>query len=721
MKYILIIVLQISAILTYAQGHLNGKVIDENGQPLFGANIIIENTIKGTTSDLDGNFHLDIEEQLPVKLIVSYIGFQAQNITVKNHNFLNITLLESVDLKEVNIEAKVNTTELSLVNPLQVQKISSKELQKAACCNLSESFETNATVDVTFSDAVSGAKQIQMLGLDGIYTQITQENVPLIRGLSSAYGLTYVPGTWIESIQVIKGAGSVVNGFESFTGQINLEYFKPENADKLYWNFYTNTESKIENNLQFAKKTGKWTSNLFTSLNYHSKDVDHDKNGFLDMPHIKSLNVLNRWNRETDRYGINLVGRVLFDERIGGQVRTISNPYEVIIDNTLLEFNSKTGFKFPEIEGKSVGLQTAFRRHNQEIMFGNTFYKALQESAYLNLISQTYLRTSNNILKYGVSYYADRYTENYESTNFDRTDLTTGIFSEYSYTSLDKNLVIVAGVRGDYLNSHGFEFLPRFNLRYNPGEQTVFRISVGKAMRLANPIAENTSYFASSRFFEIEDSLGLELAWNFGANLTHCFKLFEREASFNVDAYRTQFENQVVVDVEDPTKLRFYNLDGESYSNSFQIDFNYELFERFDLKLAYKINQVYTTYDGEKLLAPLVPENRSLVNFAYTTDHINPWMFDATWNYIGKSRIPYHPLIENGKTQSDPFFVINSQVTKRYKSFDFYIGGENLFDIKQDNPILGSNDPFGSNFDASIIWAPVMGRLIYTGIRLKIN
>ncbi|MBL6658346.1 MAG: TonB-dependent receptor [Flavobacteriales bacterium] len=697
-----------------------GKVVDESGNTLIGANVVVENTTQVTTTGLDGKFHLDLTTQLPVKLKITYIGFQPKSVNVKDETFLSVALSESVELKEVTVEAKVKTTELSMVNPLQVQKISSKELQKAACCNLSESFETNATVDVTFSDAVSGAKQIQMLGLDGIYTQITQENAPLIRGLSSSYGLTYVPGTWIESIQVIKGAGSVINGFESFAGQINLEYFKPENADKIYWNFYTNTESKFENNLQFAKKTGKWTTNLFTSINYHSKDVDHDKNGFLDMPHIKSLNVLNRWLRDTDRYRINLVGRVLADERVGGQIRTFTNPYKVVLDNTLLEFSTKTGLKMPDKPGKSVGLQTAFRRHDQDIKFGLTDYNSLQESAYLNLIAQTFISTTDNTLKYGMSYYADRYTENYQGLNFNRTDLTTGLFAEYSYTSAS-DFVLVAGVRGDYHNTHGFEFLPRLNIKYNPSEQTVLRLSAGKAMRIANPIAENVSYFASSRQFEIQDSLGIEVAWNYGINATHCFKLFDREATFNADAYRTQFENQVVVDVEDPTKLRFYNLDGESYSNSIQFDFNYELFNRFDVKLAYKINQVYSTFDGETKLAPLVPENRALVNIAYSTDHINKWLFDATWNHIGSSRIPYHPLIDDGRAQSDPFFVINSQVTKKFNTFDIYLGGENLLNYKQDNPILGSNDPFGSNFDASIIWAPVMGRLIYTGIRLKIN
>ena len=720
MKYIVLIALQISALFIYAQGHVEGKINDQKGLPLIGANIVLKNTSIGTTTDANGKFFLDFNGEFPFDIKVSFIGFQSKNVTVKDNSFLTVSLSESVEIEEVTVESKVSTTELSMVNPLQVQNISNKELQKAACCNLSESFETNATVDVSFTDAISGAKQIKMLGLDGIYTQITQENIPLIRGLSSAYGLTYVPGTWIESIQIIKGAGSVINGFESFAGQINLEYFKPENADKIFWNFYTNSESKFENNLQFAKKTGKWTSNLFASINYHTKEVDENENGFLDMPHVKSINVLNRWLTETESYRINLVGRVLIDEREGGQIRSISNPYKVLIDNTLLEFNSKSGLKMPDKIGKSIGLQTAFRRHDQAIKFGLTDYNALQESAFLNLIGQTFISTTDHSLKYGISYYADRYTENYESTNFDRVDLTTGVFTEYSYTS-PSELTIVAGIRGDYHNTHGFEYLPRLNIKYNPSDQTVVRLSAGKAMRVANPIAENTSYFASSREFEIQDSLGVEVAWNYGVNFTYCFKLFEREASFNADAYLTDFENQVVVDIEDPTKLRFYNLDGESYSNSIQFDFNYELFDRFDVKLAYKINQVYSTYDGEKMLAPLVPENRALVNFAYSTTHCNKWMFDATWNYIGESRIPYHPLIEDNKTVSDPFYLINSQVTKKFKTFDVYLGGENLLNYKQENPILGGDDPFGSNFDASIIWAPVMGRLIYTGIRLKIN
>ena len=718
MKYIFLIAFHLSALFIYAQGHLEGKINDEKGIPLIGANIFLENTSKGTTTDANGKFHLDFNGEFPFEIKVSFIGFQSKNVTVKDGSFLTVSLSESVEIEEVTVESKVSTTELSMVNPLQVQKISSKELQKAACCNLSESFETNASVDVTFSDAISGAKQIQMLGLDGIYTQITQENIPLIRGLSSAYGLSYVPGTWIESIQIIKGSGSVINGFESFTGQINLEYFKPENTDKLYWNFYTSSDSKFENNLQYAKKKGKWQSNLFASINYHDKDIDEDKNGFLDMSHMKSFNILNRWLREDERHRFNFIGRFLTENREGGQLDNIINPYKFIIDNTLMEFSTKTGFKMPDAPGKSLGIQTAFRRHQQDIIFGQTLYDGLQESAYINIIRQTFLRHNHHILKYGISYYADRYDESYQKIDFDRTDLTTGLFSEYSYTS-PSQLVLVAGFRADYHNVHGLNYTPRLNLKLNPSEQTVVRLSAGRAMRLVNPIAENINYFASSRYFEIEDDLDVEFALNYGVNVTHCFKLFEREATFNADAYRTQFTNQVVVDIEDPSKLRFYNLEGESYSNSFQFDFNYELFERFDIKLAYKINEVYSTFDGMKKLSPLVPKNRALINLAYSTDQLNKWMFDATCNFIGESRIPEHQLVD--KTTSEPFYVINSQVTKKFKNFDVYMGGENLLSYRQESPILGSDDPYGDDFDASLIWAPIMGRLIYTGIRLIIN
>jgi len=731
MKNIIIIAIVLIVSLNIkAQNQITGKVIeivnDGSEVPIPGANVYWEGTTIGVATKGDGNFSIVEPTAFPAIMVVSFVGYQQYTQLIEANTQLYIQLTPSLELKEVKVKGKVNKTKFSTVSSINMQTLSTGELEKAACCNLSESFSTNATVDVNFTDAVSGAKKIQMLGLDGAYTQITQENMPLIRGISSAYGLSYVPGTWIESIQIIKGSGSVVNGFESFAGQINLEYYKPEYAPKLFWNGYTNSEGKLENNLLFAKKEGGWKSNLFTHVSYFDKEVDNNDDEFLDMPKVKQVNMLNRWDYKADgSYHISLTARGLVEDRLGGTIENALNPYEVNIHNDLLEFNSKTGAIQPNLPGKSVGLQTSFRRHNQTAFFGENKYKGLQEGAYFNLIRQTYIGSTNHKLKYGSSYYADRYTESFSGidtafTDKVRVDLMTGLFSEYSY-KWGESFNLTAGIRADYYNnSEKINYLPRLNMKYNPTEKMAIRFSAGKAFRVANVFVENASFLASNRKISIGSNLNPEIAWNYGANITYCFYLFGKEGTFNADVYRTDFENQIVVDIENQNELSFYNLKGDSYATSMQLDFAYELFDRFDIKMAYKINDVKSTYDYEGLKEnPLIPKDRFLLNLAYATN-FDKLVFDVTANYVGESRIPEHKDI--AKECSESFYLYNAQITKKFRRFDVYIGGENLLGYTQINPILGT-PVSGSNtaFDASLIYAPINGRMIYAGFRFKIK
>ena len=733
MKKTLIIAMVLIAIInTKAQKNIKGNVFeqmeDSTKIPIPGANVYWEGTTTGVATNTEGFYSIPEPEKYPATMVVSFVGYQMyKQISEKWIDVqCPILLSPSVELQEVKVKGKVNTTKFSTINSINMQTLSTGELEKAACCNLSESFSTNATVDVNFSDAVSGAKQIQMLGLDGMYTQITQENMPLIRGISSAYGLSYVPGTWIESIQIIKGSGSVVNGFESFAGQINLEYYKPESAPRLFWNMYTNQEGKIENNLLLAKKDGKWKSNLFTHISHFDKEIDSkkDPDGFMNMPKVTQFNALNRWEYKDKNYHIGFTVRGLVEDRMGGTVKKrVANPYVVDIHNDLLEFTSKTGSIQPNSPGKSAGLQTSFRRHNQTAIFGRNNYKGMQESAYLNLIRQTYLGNTDHKLKYGISYYADRYTESF-SGNINnafsdkiRMDLMSGLFSEYNY-SWGESFNLTAGLRADYYNNTDtINYLPRLNMKYNPTEDMAIRFSAGKAFRIANVFVENASFLASNRMISLEE-LSPETAWNYGMNITYCFRLFGREGTINADAYRTEFENQIVVDIEKQYELSFYNLDGVSYANSMQLDLAYELFNRFDVKMAYKINDVITTFRGVDKTAPLTPEDRGLLNFSYATN-FDKWMFDVTANYIGESRIPSHSKID--EEFSKPFNLYNAQITKRFRYFDIYLGGENMLDYKQNNPILDANTPDSPIFDASLIYAPINGRMIYVGFRYKIK
>ena len=696
-----------------------GKVLELNSDgsisPIFGANVYWEETTVGTTTDANGNYTISEATSFPASLSVSYVGYTYDSKEFINNEFI-FYLKRSVELDEVNIRSSVNSTKYSVVNSLNVQTLTVNELQKAACCNLSESFSTNASVDVSYSDAISGAKKIRMLGLDGRYVQITNESIPLIRGLSSSYGLNYVPGTWIESIQIIKGSGSVVNGFESFTGQINLEYFKPSTADKMYWNVYANSGQRFENNLALKKIYEKWSSNLFTHFSYHNKEIDENNDGFMDMPHLKNFNVLNRFLYEgSNVFRAQLFVKAMYEDREGGQLSNFLNPYKIDIHNDIIEIGTKTGI-LPDEDQRSIGLQTSFRRHNQEAQFGDKLYNGLQESVYLNLIRD--VKINNNTFRYGLNYNADRFEESFNDSLFNKIDLITGVFSEYNL-KIDDYFILVAGFRADYHNNSQYHYTPRVNVKYNPTDDLALRISAGKAFRISNIFVEHSNFLASNRIVKVRENLLPEVAWNMGFNLTYCFRLFGKEGIINADAYRTEFENQTVVDIENPGFLKFYNLNGKSFANTLQIDLGYELVERLNIKLAYKINEVKIEYENRGLLQPpLTPRDRALVNLSYANTS-KDWEFDFTTNFVGESRLPAHQDVKDAF--SNPFFVHNSQITKRYDNIEVYIGAENILNFTQDNPIKIADNPTDENFDASIVYAPINGRMIYLGLRYKLN
>ena len=728
---------------------LEGRVVeikDGNEKPIAQANIVWEGTNIGSVSNDNGYYKIKFPDNYPSTLIATFVGYKTykqkfNRQQIKRSVSYKIIMEASVDLEEVNIEGKINTNSLSIIDPVNVQTISIGELEKAACCNLSECFETNSTVDVSFTDAITGAKQIKMLGLDGIYTQITHENMPLISGPSSSFGLSYVPGSWIQSINIIKGTGSVINGYSALAGQIDVQYYNPSNSPKFLYNTHINKDGKIENNLILSKREGVWKSNLYAHLTYFNKEIDnhgdyhdhtdhsdHKGDNFMDMPKMKQINILNKWeNKDNGPYNMTLAARLILDDRLGGQLSNIpiEDRYVYEMSNDIIDIFSKIGMPQAEKPGISMGLQSSYRRHNQNIILGDRNYDIFQENIYMNFIRQTFINTKDNILKYGVSYNSDRFIESLNGSNINNkfTDLTRkddlyGIFSEYSFE--DEFINIVIGLRSDYYNNtDNLYFLPRFNFKYNPTENSVIRLSSGKSFRISNIFTENLSYLISNRLIEVPDMNQLlpELAWNYGVNFAHCFYLNGREGQISFDVYRTDFQNQIIVDIEEEGVISFYNLEGESYANSFQVDFIYQLFNNLDMKMAYKINDIYTTFTSSTERVPLTPLDRALINIAYTTES-DRLSIDLTSNYIGKSRLPSHSLLS--AAYSDPFFIYNTQITTRFNNFEVYVGGENLLGYTQENPILDSNNPNSNLFDASLIYAPIMGRSLYLGLRYKI-
>lgn len=725
-----------------AQKMVRGEIfeLNEAGEKisLSGANVYWLGTTTGVPSNANGQFELTVVEGKS-QLVVSFIGYQSDTLTVGAGDQLSIQLMPDVTLNEVEIEYRQKTVQIDYLNPLKSEMISEKELLKAACCNLSESFETNPSVDVSFTDAVTGTRQIQMLGLAGPYTQITRENMPDVRGLSAIYGMIYIPGTWIESIQLNKGAGSVVNGFESIAGQINTELRKPESSDKLYGNLYVNEGGRFEANLNLSQPVGEnWSTATLLHTKSNAIDMDRNDDGFLDNPLSTHFIGLNRWKYEGAnglmmQFGI----KGTYIDNQGGQTsfnpdvdRGTTNAWGMNLVTKRLEGWTKIGKVYIEQPWKTMGLQLSGVYHDQDSYFGLTDYDANQKSFYGNFIYQSMIGTTDHQFKTGVSLQYDDYDELLNANDFGRTEIVPGAYFEYTYSYLDK-FSAMAGVRVDHHNLYGAFVTPRLHLRYALAEGTVLRGSMGRGQRTANIFAENIGFFASSRDVVVMGDnsdkpygLDAEVAWNFGINLTQEFTLDYRDGNVSVEYYRTNFENQIVVDLDqNPQQVLFYNLDGESYSNSFQTQVDYELIKRLDIRIGYRWFDVNTTYMGVNRQKPLVSAHRAFINLGYETR--NDWKFDYTFNWQGEKRIPLttaNPTEYQVQQRSPNFSLMNAQITKVWNDkLEVYVGVENLLNYRQQNPILASDEPFGDYFDSSLVWGPIFGRNTYLGLRYRIK
>lgn len=733
----------------FAQQFSKGTVVDEANLPLMGAEVYWNGTQIGVSTDDNGTFTLKRTENSNT-LVISYIGYKTKTVKVTNSEALHIQLEPQSALEEVVVTQKRANTMKSQWQVANLHTMSSGELLKAACCNLSESFSTNPSIDVNFSDAVTGNKQIKMLGLTSPYILMAEENIPAMRGASQAYGLSFVPGTWIESIQITKGAGSVINGYESISGQINYEIEKPINARPFFLNLYTSEDSRYELNAHTkVKLSDKWATSLLAHGNVRQRKSDHNHDGFIDNPIGNQINLLNRWQYSNAEKGwvsfVNL--NYMKDERQAGQIdynpltdKGTTNAWGSEVNSERFTLSNKTGYVFPDTPYKSIGLQNSFQSHRQDSYFGLNSYDIHQKSWYGNLIYNSIIGNTQHKFATGLSGTYDDYNEQLTTSalagDFSRIDRSVGAFFEYTYDN-SSNFSFVAGIRADSHNNLGNFITPRFHLRYNPWKQATFRLSAGRGKRAANVIAENQQLLASSRQLHIIGGdggklygLNPEIAWNYGASFLQAFKIWGKNAELSVDFYRTHFDNQVVVDLDhSPQQALFYNLDGKSFANSLQAEVSITPVKGLDFKAAYKYYDVQTQFTKGQLEKTLTPKHRWFANIAYETadtqeNNHSQWKFDVTFNWLGEQRLPTtatNPLAYRLSDYAPSFATLNAQITRVFsKTFEVYVGGENLTNYKQANGILAADAPFGAYFDSTMQYAPAFGQMYYAGMRFKL-
>ena len=750
LRVLILLILSFYSLNIYSQNIIEGQISYSNdlglNTPLIGVSIYWKDTSIGTLSDIDGKFKIS-KTNLTNELIFKFLGFNDKLINVENQNFLNIIMTENENtLDEVIVNKKKKTLQKSYFKTQNITNVSSDELLKAACCNISESFETNPSIDVNYSNAITGVKQVKMLGLESPYLLITEENIPMIRGASQVYGLSFIPGTWVESMQITKGSGSVVNGFESISGQINVELKKPYSDTPFFINVYSNTMGRNEINLHANKIINdKLSTGFYLHGNKNSNINDKNNDGFLDNPKSEAFNFFNRWQYINPQKGtVSFFGiRYMKDEKIIGENITkfdlndkVREPWIGEINTNRLDSNFKYGYVNPSIPYQSLGFQMAYSNHDQKSFFGLRKYDINQRSFYSSIIYNSIIGNTLNKIKLGLNYSYDDFDETVDTQSsliekfsdvfYNRIDKSIGGFFEYSYDSMD-SVSLIAGVRYDLHNNLGNFFTPRIHLRYQPFEKSVFRLSLGTGRKSSNIFSENQNVFATGREIKILNNSGKfyglepEKAFNYGISFRQGFFINNREADITFDYYVTDFDNQVVVDWETQGEFSFYNLDGKSFAKSLQVDFEYDINDNILLKSTYKNFNVKKQYKSGFYQNPLTPKNRFFTNIEASTNESkngSKWKFDLTYNWIGKQRLPSHSELDDFNGNSPSYSLINSQITKVYSDkFEIYVGGENIGAYSQSNPILGN--PFGTDFDTSLIYAPIHKALFYVGLRFN--
>ena len=734
MKYLLVTLFTLISLHTFAQ--VQGTVMDNAGTPIIGANILWMNGSTGTITNEEGHFSIDLPKNNERRLIVSFIGYQNDTILVTDvKQQLDIVLSDGVELGEVNVVSRRMGTIKMRNSVLNEDVLNGAELCRAACCNLGESFTTNPSVDVSYSDAATGAKQIKLLGLSGTYVQMLTENIPNYRGAAAPYGLGYVPGPWMHSIQVSKGTSSVKNGYEALTGQINVEFKKPqlEEADWVALNLFASTAGRYEANadatIQFKNK---WSTTLLAHYENETEAHDGNKDGFLDVPQVEQYNFYNRWAYMGDKFVFQGGIKALKEERTSGQsahhVTTSGELYKVGINTERYEAFTKNAYIFDREKNTNVALMLSGSIHNQNAAYGHKLYNVDQSNFYASLMFETEF-TPQHSLSTGLSFNHDGYDQAYRLTNEASGPLqntytkenVAGAYAQYTL-NLNEQWLMMAGIRADHSSEHGFFVTPRAHIKYSPNEYINFRVSAGKGYRSHHVLAENNYLLSSSRKVRIEDNLDMEEAWNYGVSIASYIPLFGKTLNLNAEYYYTNFLNQVVVDMDcNPHEVAFYNLKGDSYSHVLQVEATYPFFEGFSLTAAYRMTDVQCTYGGVKMQKPLTSKYKGLVTASYQTP-LGKWQFDATLQLNGGGRMPTPYTSNNYKdlswqTEYGSFEQLNLQVTRYFRNWSVYVGGENLTDFIQPNPIIGADNPWGDTFDSSMIWGPMHGRKVYIGIR----
>jgi outer membrane receptor for ferrienterochelin and colicins len=715
------------------------SVAEGDTLPLPHAHVRLAGSTKGTIADESGRFSLELNKGEDALLIVSHVGFESDTIRVEPGGTLAIVVYRIHTFDEVSVSGERKATSIAPIE-IKTEVISRKELLKAPCCDLSGCFSTNTSVEPAVTDVIVDTKELRMIGLSGVYTQILLDNVPsLMTGLNHAHGLSALPGTLIDRIYVVKGINSVLQGYDAISGQVNVLLRDRNDPESFHLNSFANSMLEKLVTGYMSASVGSWHTLIAAHTAQPGRDFDADGNRFLDAPRVTRYGLYNKWELQNDDNGFLTRGAVSYfdEERVGGQsgFDPASNPataaiYGQTIVNRRLQFYDKSEILIPDA-GK-LNVHVAAGVHRQESRYGATLYDATQRQAYgdvayVHPVSEEHTLTTGASFSWmriaeEIGFTANPLGKTYAGSRAD-VESVPGIFVEDKFRFFDDMLTVIAGLRADFHNTMGTFFTPRLFAKLDPLENTVLRFSIGTGSRHARIFSENTSLLASWRDIVVDASLRRESALNIGGSLTQYYAIAGLSGALIIDAYQTRFTGQVIADYDsDPSRILFRNLDVPSVANHLLVELTQDVTDELDLKTAYAFTDAYEDRaDGHRTIP--FRSRHSFLGFASWDIPAIDASLNASFEWHGPQRLPdtrSYPVEYQIPRESEAFSLVQMQFTKFFAGFELYMGVENLFDFRQRDPITNAAHPFERYFEPGFAWGPTKGRELFAGFRIRV-
>ena len=723
MKKIIYLICFLTLQLPLYTQNLSGTI--KSDIPIPFASISVKGQSIGTASNADGFFEINDIKEGSYEFVFSAIGFKKlkKNISIQaGKNTLDVILEpSSYDIEQVVVTGTMKETFLS-ASPVKVDVVTQKFLKKIATTNVMEVIENVNGVQKQINCGVCGTNDIHINGMEGPYTLVLINGMPIMSSLSTVYGLNGIPTSLIKQIEIIKGPSSTLYGTEAVAGVINILTKDPLDVSTVEIESFIT--SHLEKNIDFAYAPKMKKVDVLLSGNYFKMDnfLDDNDDNFTDIPLSERLSLFNQWNfKRKNQKNLSLSAKYYQEDRSGGvkewneNLRGNDSIYGESIYTDRIELAAS--YELPMDE--DVRIEASYNYHHQDSYYGDTKYEAYQSIYFANLIWNKSIGHNHDFIS-GLSY---RYQTFVDSTlaNINERKFIPALFVQDEIT-LNRKWTSLLGIRTDFHDEHGFIFSPRLNLKFKPKTYTTFRLNAGTGFRLVNLFTEDHAFLTGSREVLVVEDLKPEESYNINLNANHIFSLGRSTGTLDIDAFYTYFTNKITPDYDvNPNQIIYANLDGFSVSKGLAFNIQQNFGFPLSIKAGGTYLDVYSVDDNNTREDELfAPSFTGVFSLSYNLDKINTSM-DWTAKVTGPMSLPSFPYPFERAEESPWFSQHHLQIKKVFsESLTAFMGVKNIFNYTQESPLVDWQNPFGDDFDTSYAYGPLQSRRFLFGFSVKI-